>query len=470
MTTLAERIFTPADQRSFAALSGDFNPMHMDEVAARRTLFGAPVVHGVHLLCWALDSWVESSRHASIALARVWARFHRGVLVGEVVHACVLRDEEEFILQIQHNQSNMVSIQGKLGPTVPYPETLPPIDRTECRVMDPAEVGHAVGSVPLAYCAADASLLFPQLSAALPALQLATLLATTRLVGMECPGLHSLYSALDLSFSKEAVGKPQLNYRVTRVDRFGGLRLVVGGPGFQGELQVFLRPTPCRQATARELARLVPEDAFSDQCAVVIGGSRGLGEVTAKLLAMGGADVTITYHRGEADAEAVAAEINAAGGRCRVTQFDSNHPAPIALPQSLTHLYYFATPHITSDKTIPFSAERFAEYCLYYATGFAQTLLAVSQGVKTMDVFYPSTVFLDDAPAHMVEYCAAKAAGEEVCKQLAKHFPGWRIYAPRLPRMHTDQNNGLLPAKMEASEIVMLQHLRMKAKSFTAKA
>ena len=60
----------------------------------------------------------------------------------------------------------------------------------------------------------------------------------------------------------------------------------------------------------------------------------------------------------------------------------------------------------------------------------------------------------------MAEYCAAKAAGEELCKQLAKRFPAWRFYAPRLPRLFTDQNNGLLRPKMEASEIVILEHLR----------
>ena len=455
---VAERIFTLADQRSFAALSGDFNPMHMDEVAARRTIFGAPVVHGVHLLCWALESWLGSRGRPATALKSLTARFKSGVLLGEAVRARMLSDEEEFTLRIERDQSEMVSIRGKLGATVAYSETLPPMHPTECRVMDPADVGQARGSLPLWYCAADASRLFPQLCAALPPFQLAALLATTRLVGMECPGLHSLYMAMNLSFSEEAIGGPQLNFRVARVD-FGVLRLAVDGPGFQGSLQAFLRPAPRKQAAARELAGLVSGDMFSDQRALVIGGSRGLGEVTAKLLAMGGADVTITYHRGIADAEAVAAEINSAGGRCRVAQCDSNHPAPIALPQPLTHFYYFATPRIASDKTVAFSAERFAEYCRYYATGFARTLLEVAQGVPTLDVFYPSTVFLDDAPAHMVEYCAAKAAGEEVCKQLAKNFAGWRMHAPRLPRMHTDQNNEPLPAKMEAPHIVILRHL-----------
>ena len=40
MKVLAERTFTPDYQNRFAALSGDFNPMHMDAVAARRTIFG----------------------------------------------------------------------------------------------------------------------------------------------------------------------------------------------------------------------------------------------------------------------------------------------------------------------------------------------------------------------------------------------------------------------------------------------
>ena len=44
-----------ADQLAFAALSGDYNPMHMDVLAARRTQAGAPVVHGMHALLWALE-------------------------------------------------------------------------------------------------------------------------------------------------------------------------------------------------------------------------------------------------------------------------------------------------------------------------------------------------------------------------------------------------------------------------------
>ena len=465
MVIISERTFTPADQKNFAAVSGDFNPIHVDEVAARRTIVGAPVVHGIHLVCWALDSWVATSNRASAALEHVTSSFHRGVLVGEVVRTCILNDKDEFTLQIQRaDRSQMMSIRGKLGSPVLYPETLPPMRPTECRVLDASEIDHAMGSLPLAYCATDAKRLFPHLSAAMPPLQLAALFATTRLVGMECPGVHSLYAGLDLSFYPPIGGKPQMNFRVTHADPSGAVMMSVDGPGFQGKVRALLRPAPSRQAAAQELRRLVDKGVFSDQRAIVIGGSRGLGEVTAKLLAMGGADVTITYHRGKGDAEAVAAEITAAGGRCGVAPFDSKHPTPITLPQPPTSVYYFATPHISSANPTAFSTERFAEYCGYYAIGFAQTLHAVATRGQTMGVFYPSTVFLDDSPARMAEYCAAKAVGEEVCKQLAKHFPTWRFYAPRLPRMHTDQTNGILPPEMEASEIVMLRHLlQMKA-------
>ena len=53
------RRFQAADQDAFAHLSGDHNPLHVDPVAARRLIFGGPVVHGIHLLLWALDAFVR---------------------------------------------------------------------------------------------------------------------------------------------------------------------------------------------------------------------------------------------------------------------------------------------------------------------------------------------------------------------------------------------------------------------------
>src|SRR5206468_265033 len=70
--------FTPADQQAFARLSGDFNPIHLDPVAARLVAAGAPIVHGVNLLLRALDAHFKDRVHAGRSV--VTATFRRPAL------------------------------------------------------------------------------------------------------------------------------------------------------------------------------------------------------------------------------------------------------------------------------------------------------------------------------------------------------------------------------------------------------
>jgi acyl dehydratase len=51
----AQAIFHMEDQTRFAEFSGDFNPMHLSIAASRRTPAGAPAVHGMHQVLWALE-------------------------------------------------------------------------------------------------------------------------------------------------------------------------------------------------------------------------------------------------------------------------------------------------------------------------------------------------------------------------------------------------------------------------------
>ncbi len=62
----------------------------------------------------------------------------------------------------------------------------------------------------------------------------------------------------------------------------------VAGGGLKGAVQSYARMPPTPQASMQDLADLIEPGAFSGVEALIIGGSRGLGEVTAKLLAAGG--------------------------------------------------------------------------------------------------------------------------------------------------------------------------------------
>lgn len=468
---MRERSFTLQDQIAFADLSGDYNPLHVDPVAARRTMFGRAVVHGVHAVLWGLETSLEG-RTDCVGLLSLRATFQGAIGLGERVHCSLERlpdRSDEIELRVGDVPVLWMSVQWVSRPKQPSGMFSPrPPERLDCRDRSFAELATASGAVDLCFSPESAQSIFPSLMRTLDPTQVAQILAVTRLVGMECPGLHSIFAGLDLAFSDEAADTRALTYRVTRSDQ--GLSLVamdVRGPGMRGVLKTFVRPAPRAQPGIQELARQVQKGEFLGQRALVIGGSRGLGEVAAKLLGAGGASVTLTYLRGAEDAHRVIDQINAWGGRAACLPFDVLHPsgnlegfADETGPP--THLYYFATPPIAAGQPGSFSGESFIRFCDYYVTGFLGTVRIVrSLAPHLRGVFYPSSVYVDELPPNLAEYSAAKMAGETAARLLERSAAGLIVQVPRLPRLATDQTASLLPVTSREPAPLLLEHLRV---------
>lgn len=64
--------------------------------------------------------------------------------------------------------------------------------------------------------------------------------------------------------------------------------------------------------------------------AIVTGGGRGMGVAITKRLAAEGASVVLTYSKSRDKADAIAAEINASGGRALAVEADSANPQAIS--------------------------------------------------------------------------------------------------------------------------------------------
>ena len=428
MDSLPERRFTPEDQQAFAAWSGDINPMHMDAKAARRTQAGRPVVHGIHAVLWALDAAADCLD----GVGALTVRFDRMIHVGDL---CRLRRDAGGA-QLAIIVDDVAVTRIDLSPRADRP-------------LLPAEPdAHSVPLEPQADAIAAA---FPKASTALGTGFLVDLAGLSKLVGMVCPGLHSIFRGFSVTRGGEAVG-PALQYRVLRDDeRFNLVTMRVAGAALSGDVEAFRRAPPTEQPGVDALRGLVPPEAFAGRRALVVGGSRGLGALTAKLLALGGADVTLTYAVGDGEAGDVAQEIRAAGGSCNVLKLDvRQQPTAGQLPAgaAFDQLYYFATPFIFGKRGRGLDPALLAEMMTFYVHAFYELCAGLREaGPQAIAVFYPSSVAVTERPAGLTEYAMAKAAGEVLCADLPRLLKGVRAHIRRLPRLQTDQTASVQPVE-----------------------
>ena len=397
--------------------------MHVDPVHARRLLFGEPVVHGVHLLLWALDAW--SKEHGAPWLDQLTATFRKPLIVGHEVELelgdrLVARSHDQIVLELAVRagtpRDEWTLQDQRFEPASP-------------RELGWQEIASAAGETSLIRSAAISASLFPSLVEQRTHVQLCELLAATRIVGMECPGLHSIFSRLDLRATQ--LPTERISYRVQRaVEKYASVQLLVTGPTLAGTLDTFVRPRPAVIALA---PGRVPADRFAAQRALVIGGSRGLGEAFARVLAAGGAQVHLTYRNGADEAARVAREIGATASRYDVLD------GALALPWVPTHVYYFATPKIRIARDEPFSPDDLTALLGYYVLGLERVVRAVG----ACKIYTPSTSFLDGTERGTAAYTIAKAAMEELGRRLPELYPV-SVSMPRLPRVATDQTASLI--------------------------
>ncbi|MDC0946724.1 MaoC family dehydratase, partial [Nitrospinaceae bacterium] len=248
---MIQHSFSLEDQIDFAKLSGDYNPVHVDSVIARRTRFGHPVVHGLHALLWALEILV-ASKSDFLKLVSLRAYFNHSIGLGEIVQL-IIKSEGETCAEIQLLSRNK-QVARIVVSYVPWEneEYLNFSDSNpgsrDCLDRNPEQLANAAGKLDLCLSRNETTQRFPSLMRVFPSSQLAELMAITRLIGMECPGLNSIFSDLNLNFSNPCDGVPYLNYKVLSCDqRIGLLTQNVEAPGMTGILRAFIRPSPQNQ-------------------------------------------------------------------------------------------------------------------------------------------------------------------------------------------------------------------------------
>lgn len=451
---IAARQFRALDQQRFARLSGDFNPMHMDPLVARRTQAGAPVVHGIHALVWALDQLVRAGVPVA-SVHRIDVQFSKFIHVDCPVILRIVKRTDTFMqADIMVGALPVMTLLLRLGVRKSRGELVVPVGAPTRAAHDGVpeapcrnEIADMAGWLHPTAPQAEVASAFPLACRALGVARIVGLMQLSYLVGMICPGLHSILAAMTADLVDDGTDAARLGFKVVAVrEDIGAVRMQVAGCGLAGMVLAMLRKPPVATPGFDSIVSRVPSGRFAGSSVLIVGGSRGLGATTAKVIVAGGGQATITYVKGRGDAEEVAREINEAfgGDKCRVIQFDVNRDAAGqlgGLSGEIDSLYYFATPHIFQQEYEAFSTQKFDEFVRIYVTGFYNTcraLLAQPRGGH-LSVLYPSSVAVESRPRGLTEYAMAKVAGEIICADLVRSLPGLRILVDRLPRTLTDQ-------------------------------
>ncbi len=83
-----EKKLTEEDVEKFAEASGDFNPLHIDETLAAKTIFKGKIVHGI--LTLGLISAALAKLPGIVVYLSQTARFKKPVRAGETVKAVAI--------------------------------------------------------------------------------------------------------------------------------------------------------------------------------------------------------------------------------------------------------------------------------------------------------------------------------------------------------------------------------------------
>lgn len=470
LMSLALRKFSFADQERFASASGDHNPMHVDTLQARRTQAGAPVVHGINLVLWALDS-LAAAQPELPQLRGMLAQFKQVVYLDQNVEVVIAKQQPTCArLSITVDGASRLKVNLEFGdksedcPSWPV-DSLEPVPMLQAPLNPSFEqMAGLSGRFSFQMTPQDALALFPAATRWIGARRIAALAASTYLIGMVCPGLHSIYSELSIGACTEPDPQDSLAFRVIETDpRFLSVEQEIAGGGLTGTVKSIVRKPPVQQAAMDSLAGVVGSSEFAGSVVLIVGGSRGLGELTAKLIATGGGRVLITWQTGKDDAERVAQEIRVAGGRCEAFAYDARRPANeqlSTLADVPTHAYYFATPSIFRPQAGIFTAERLKEFMAVYVDGFWQLAQALHARQPGISIFYPSSVSVTERPRGMTEYTMAKAAGEVLCADMNVSLAPLHVTVKRLPRLPTDQTASIVAIKTARPFEIMLPIIR----------
>lgn len=240
---LAEFCITPGSHERFGEFSGDLNPLHADQEAARQMEPGGILAYGMDLVLRSLEALLVAGLLPE-DFRRFRVRFPKWVLLGDEL---ALYRVEGAVERYELRRGDVIVALLELFGGEPVAEA-----GTQCEAgvrtrlphdltMEQMEGRAGVAGVP---SEAEVAELYPRLAERLGTAAVGEMATCSYVIGMEAPGLYSMSIRYDLSLYANGAKKSSrgLGFRVTAVDpRFRKVNLAVEGTGIVGTLEAIVR-------------------------------------------------------------------------------------------------------------------------------------------------------------------------------------------------------------------------------------
>jgi NAD(P)-dependent dehydrogenase (short-subunit alcohol dehydrogenase family) len=461
-TSNSDLRFGPEHSAAFLAISRDRNPLHTDVEYSRRTQFGRPVMYGVGGILAGLGIWAKGRL---FALNSLRARFDKPLFTGESYSIQMSEAGEEADFKITkggqiHTRVRFVWREAGMDRPSPaaFAGNFHPL--TSAREWRPVPGRRETIQKPLAYepdwnAAAAFENNFGLKISQFPREQLAALLGSSYLVGMEIPGQQALFVELDLKFAtapSAGTGFEFRNLEAVYDDRFNLVTISGTGTGIDSvQISASCRPKPVSHALAEVQSRVGTSAELKGKNVFISGASRGFGEVLAKSFALRGAGLALNYRHGSKEIRELENELHPfspQGLFC--VQGDAGCEKDCARMQSevfsrfsqLDFLVCNAFPPIEAKPFLAQTPREFLDFLHHGVAMSSQLLNSFLPHLKDgATILYISTIMTLEPREQFSHYVAAKAAGEALIRGLANEFNSFRFVIVRPPRMLTDQTN-----------------------------
>jgi len=468
-------VFEDEDLSLFSEASKDRNPLHLDASYTRTTAYGEPVVFGILGALAALGHL----EHGSVQTLRTVAVEFRQPLFPNVRyrvetrrvppngHHLVVWDSGRIAMQVTLTDGP-AGVQGLDDPVSPAPDPrLAPVD---------AALEHLPAGTTVSGAYRPSAAAFDGLwdrwrlgATGLRRDQVAVLLWTSYLVGMELPGKRALFWSLDLRFEPEAPGSQTFSFSATveRADaqlefvEIGAVVTPERAPWAHAKIRAFVR-SEASSLAMRQPRKGRASHARKGTVAVVVGGSRGLGAEVVRALAMQGCTVLATYWKSTEDAQRVTRSLAHAPGTVEFVQGDAADVEwcrDVLYPKMARHarldlLVCSAAPALRPLGLDTDGIERFRTFTAQSLGLVAAPLATLLEPLSEHSGWcvLVSSSALESPPAEWPHYIAAKSAAEGLIRWAASKHTKAHFLIARPPRMLTDlvntpggQRDGLPP-------------------------